>query len=159
MKSSLSAALCAALAVSSCGTVRESRLNPFNWFSSSTETETAAEQPLRRNEVADPRPLVDQVTGMTVDRAPGGAILTVTGLPARQGFWDAALVPVAAAEDEAPADTLVFDFRIARPGTATPVGTEPSRLITAGRFISEDDLKGIRTLVVRGAQNQRQSRR
>ncbi|ANB38618.1 hypothetical protein M2324_000488 [Rhodovulum sulfidophilum] len=159
MKSSLSAALCAALAVSSCGTVRESRLNPFNWFSSSTETETAAEQPLRRNEVADPRPLVDQVTGMTVDRAPGGAILTVTGLPARQGFWDAALVPAAAAEDEAPADTLVFDFRIARPGTATPVGTEPSRLITAGRFISEDDLKGIRMLVVRGAQNQRQSRR
>ncbi|PTW51835.1 MULTISPECIES: hypothetical protein [Rhodovulum] len=157
MKSSLSAVLCAALALSACGTVRESRINPFNWFRSSTEAETTETQ-VRTAKDEDPRALVDQVVEMSIDRAPGGAIVTATGLPVRQGFWNAELVRVESDAD-APTDTLVYDFRIASPGTATPVGTEPSRLVTAARFLSDQDLEGIRTILVRGAQNQRQARR
>ncbi|GAA0293056.1 hypothetical protein [Rhodovulum strictum] len=142
--------LSTALILGGCATVRESRLNPFNWFGGATEEQSTIVAVGRQT--ADPRPLVDLVVEMGVERTPGGAIVQATGRPARQGFWNADLVRDPATPGES--GVLVYDFRLAPPGRATRVGTEPSRELTAGTFLTDQDLDGVRAIVVRGAQNQ-----
>lgn len=150
MRSPLLACLAAALVLGACSTVRESRLNPFNWFGGSAEESVAAAP--ARAVAADPRPLVDQVVEMSVERIPGGAIVHATGRPQRQGFWQADLVR--ARDAEAPEGVLVYEFRVAPPDRRTRLGTEPSREVTAGLFLSDQDLAQVRAIVVRGARNQ-----
>ncbi len=128
----------------SCGRIADSRFNPLNWF--------GRDRPAVVTQVAvvDPRPLVADVVSVRVDRTPEGAVLTAVGLPGRQGYWDAALVPVAA-------DTgvLAFQFRLMPPPGPTRVSTPPSREVTAGRFLSPVDLRGIREVRVMGARTAR----
>lgn len=154
MRAPLLVILSAALMLGGCGTVRESRLNPFNWFGGST-VEVVAVAP--GQVPADPRPLVDLVVEMSVDRAPGGAIVQATGRPPRQGYWKAALVRDRATPG---ADgVVVYDFRVAPPDRPTSVGTEPSREVTAAVYLTDQDLETIRAIVVRGDRNQRRSSR
>ena len=40
----------------------------------------------------DPRPLINQITDLKLERVPGGAILRATGLPPTQGYFDGALL-------------------------------------------------------------------
>lgn len=155
MRAPLLLILSAALILGGCATVRDSRLNPFNWFGGSTET-TVAVAP-GRIAVADPRPLVDLVVEMNVERTPGGAIVQATGRPPRQGYWMAELVQLPGTPGEN--GVLVYDFRVARPDGPTRVGTEPSREVTAGAFLSDQDLAAVRSIVVRGTLNQRQANR
>ncbi|MBN2905980.1 MAG: hypothetical protein JXJ18_04660 [Rhodobacteraceae bacterium] len=147
--------LTAALLLGACSTVRESRINPFNWFGGSTEERVALAPD--EAQVVDARPLVEQVTEMAVEKLPGGAIVRATGLPPRQGFWMAELV----AETDGPTEdgTLAFTFRVAPPTGTTRSGTEPSREVTAGLFLTTQDLAQVRTILVRGARNQRSARR
>jgi len=153
MRIPLLAVLSVALLAGACG----SRLNPVNWFGRSTEQQvvTAAAPGVKP---ADPRPLVDQVIDMRVEQIPGGAIVHAVGLPPYQGYWKAALV----AENDGRPDekgVLLLSFRAYQPAAPTPQGTQPSREITAGLFLSNQDLEAVRGIVVRGAQNQRTSRR
>ncbi|SMX34650.1 hypothetical protein [Actibacterium lipolyticum] len=155
MKKPLLPVLSAVLLIGACSTVSESRLNPFNWFGGSTEeTLSVSEVPAAP---VERRWLVDQVVSMQIERVPGGAIVRATGLPTEQGYWEADLV----AENNAkPQDgTLVFSFRAFPPPTVGPAGTQASREITAAVFLSDQSLANVRTIVVRGAQNQRSSRR
>jgi hypothetical protein len=151
MRSSLAVLLSASLLLAACG----SSLNPMNWFGGSTE-ELVASTP-EAQAARDPRPLVDQVTELGVDRVPGGAIVHATGLPSRQGFWNAALVAQSGGPDKS--GVLIYQFRIFPPLTTTLQGTPPSREVTAALFLSGQDLEGVRTIVVRGASNQRSARR
>ncbi len=155
MRAPLLATLALITLVSACSTVGQSRLNPFNWFGRSTEQQgTTAEVPA---EVADRRPMVDQVISLRVDKLPGGAIVHATGLPPRQGFWDTDLV---AENDGEPVNgALVYQFRIQEPAGAPPAGTQQSREVTVGRFLSDQRLEGITTIVVKAARNQRSVRR
>lgn len=153
MRTPLIAVLSVALLAGACG----SRLNPVNWFGRSTGQQVATEA-APGVKPADPRPLVDQVVEMRVERIPGGAIVHAVGLPPRQGYWKADLV----AENDGKPDAkgvLVLSFRAYEPVEPTPQGTQPSREITAGLFLSTQDLEEVRTIIVRGAQNQRTSRR
>lgn len=152
MRAPLLAVLAATLVLSACSGVRQSRLNPINWFGGSTEQRVA----VVTAEEVDPRPLVAEVTEMAVERMPGGAIVRAKGLPARQGYWDADLVADTAASADG---VLVYQFRVAPPAGRTPAGTPPSREVTAGTFLSDQDLLGVRTIVVRGTLNQRSARR
>lgn len=150
MRRSLLAALAVLLLVTACGRVRESRLNPFNWFGRSERVQKV-------EEVApdtDPRPLVDQVLSMSVEPYPGGAIVRATGLPPTQGWWNAELVarPV---ED----GVLVYEFRLTQPPEATPAGTQPSREIAVAASVSDIGLTDVREIVVQGTGNARSSRR
>ncbi|MBK5932958.1 hypothetical protein C8N32_12721 [Rhodovulum imhoffii] len=156
MKRVLIATLAATLTLSACSGVREPRLNPFTWFGRSTET-TPADSASTTPENVDPRPLVAQVLSMQVEHIPGGAILHVTGLPPSQGYWEADLVPL---NEETPEDgVLSYRFHAAPPAAPTRTGTPQSREITAGRFLSEQTLQGVRRITVIGAGNSRSSSR
>ncbi len=141
--------------LSGCDSVRESRVNPFNWFGQSQE-ETLAPRTGWRREL-DNRALVAQVSDMAVERFPGGAIIRAEGITPTQGWWDAELV---AENDGRPVDgVLTYDFRIAAPRTETRVSTPQSRSVSAAVRISDRRLEGVRMIVVRGAENARSVRR
>ena len=136
------AAAGALLALVGCG-LGQTRLNPLNWFGrdSSERIESAAAAVPTRPVSAAPMP--------------GGAIISTVGLPPTQGFWEAQLVRL---PTEAPG-TLLLEFRILPPIEPKPAGTQPSREVLAGTFISDQDLAGIRTITVQGRQNRRSIRR
>ncbi|MDT8856375.1 hypothetical protein RNZ50_15375 [Paracoccaceae bacterium Fryx2] len=152
LKAALAVTLVLSGALSGCGAVRESRLNPFNWFGRSqpeqttTLVATAAEQDLR--------PLVEQVVAMSIEPMAGGAIVRATGLPPTQGWWEAELVP-RPVED----GVLIYDFRLIPPLKPTPASTARSRQITAAAYLSDIKLDGIRQVTVQAAGNARSSRR
>ncbi|GFE64119.1 hypothetical protein [Litoreibacter roseus] len=152
MTRSLLAALSLVLVLTACGGVRESGLNPFNWFGRDRS------EPVAASDVQAPqnrRPLVSSIVGLQVDPTPEGAIIRAIGLPPTQGYWDAGLVRVPSSDPS----VLAFDFRALPPVNAQPQGTERSREILAGRAVSSDDLEGIRTIVVNGNTNRRSVRR
>ena len=149
------------LAVASCGRLSESRINPVNWFGGSAEEEVEAatvaapEGPALVD--AEGRRLVNEIVTLRVERTPAGAIVKATGLPSRQAYYDAELIPLA---DGRPIDgVLEYRFRISPPAAATPAGPPRSREIIVARFVSEQDLRGVQTIRVRGATNALVSRR
>lgn len=155
MKSSVTILLVVALTLGGCARLRESRLNPANWFGRSTAQ--AAAQTSVPGIPEDGRILVAQVTDMEIARAPGGAVVRATGLPPTQGFWDAALV---AENSGFPADgVMTYRFVVAQPIQPARVSTPQSREVTAAAYISDVRLEGVRQIVVVGAGNSRSSRR
>ncbi|MDM7930455.1 hypothetical protein [Tabrizicola sp.] len=145
----LIAVLCTAL--SGCGGMRESRLNPFNWFKKSEPRETI----VLPSEQTDPRPLVEAVLTMSVEPMPGGAIVRATGLTPTQGWWSAELVALPLNEN----GVLVYEFRLLPPITKTDVNTPRSREVEVAIYISDFKLDGVREIVVQGSGNARVSRR
>jgi hypothetical protein len=148
------AVLC--LTLGSCGAIRESRFNPLNWFgrSQSQETLTTLDG---QEALADNRALVTQVTSLTVDPLPTGAIVAAGGLPPTQGWWDAELV---AENDGDPVDgVLTLRFVVGEPPGPRRSGTPQSREVTAAYTLSNIDLQGIAEIVVVGETNSRSSRR
>lgn len=157
MRGSVLAAMAALVFLASCGT----RLNPFNWFGGST-SEPVAATTQDEAEPVDPRPLVDQVIALQVDRAPGGALVTAVGLPTVQGFHGAELVPTETGIDDRPVaedGVLTFRFVAVPPPGRRPSGTPASREISAGVFLTDQALAAVRTITVVGARNQRSARR
>lgn len=157
MRLPVSGLLILALVLAGCGRIRESRLNPFNWFGRSQPVAVATAEPAVPGKPDDPRILVAEVTEMEVARQPGGAIVRATGLPPTQGWWDAALVSENGGE---PVDgVLTYRFVVDQPREATRVSTPQSRAVTAAAYLSDIKLQGISQIVVLGAQNSRSSRR
>ena len=150
----LLAALALTMALSACGTIRDSRFNPFNWFG------TSRSEPTTLGPIAstvDNRALVAQVTQLAIERTSTGAIVRAEGLTPTQGWWDAELVPQTSLT---PIDgVVVYEFRIASPGRATRVSTAQSRSITVAANLTQAQLDTIREIVVVGAENQRRIRR
>lgn len=150
MKRTVLAALGVVLVVSGCGMIRESRLNPFNWFGRAEPRETVT-----TSAPQDQRLLVSQVLTLSVDPYSAGAIVRAKGIPPSQGWWDAELVPRPIDEN----GVLVFDFRVFPPITETPEGTPRSREITVAISLSNVKLDQVREIVVQGATNALSSRR
>lgn len=151
MKRTVLAALAAGLLLAGCGAIRESRLNPFNWFGRSEErVALPVAEP-----AADPRALAAEVLSLDIEPYPGGAIIKATARTPNQGWWDAELVARPLDEN----GVLVYDFRIFPPLTATPAGTAQSREVTVATAISDIKLDGVTEIVVRGESNARASRR
>jgi hypothetical protein len=150
MNRTVLAALSVVLVVAGCGAIRESRLNPFNWFGRAEPRETvttAAPQ--------DERLLVAQVLTLSVDPYSTGAIIRAKGIPPTQGWWEAELVARPLDEN----GVLVYDFRVFPPITNTPQGTPRSREITVATSLSNVKLDQVREIVVQGATNALSSRR
>lgn len=143
------------LVLSGCG-FGQSRLNPFNWFRSDPAEETM--EPVYLRERRDSRPLVAQVTELSVERTPGGAIIRATGLPPRQGWYDADLVNED--RDGRPINgELIYSFRARPPIGPTRVSTAQSRELTVAVFVSNTVLASTRSIRVTGALNSRAARR
>ena len=77
MKKVVMVTVLAGLTVSACGSWRESRVNPRNWFG---RAEPVQQEQLI-TDVEDPRALVPQITDLVIERTPDGAIVRATGLP------------------------------------------------------------------------------
>lgn len=152
MRLPLTAALIAVTLLGACGSMRESRLNPLNWFKKSESVQTVG---LTSERPADPRPLVQDVVSMSVEPYPGGAIIRATGLPPTQGWWDAELVARPVDEN----GVLVYEFHVFPPLGATPANLPQSREITVATSLSTIRLGGVSEIVVQGAANARSSRR
>ncbi|SFE66020.1 hypothetical protein [Roseivivax sediminis] len=173
MKTSIGVLLVSALVLTSCGTVRDSRLNPFNWFGGATSRPVTVEagsevNPLlprrssgvsifRRERSEDqvyagtPIAVIDE---LLVERRPGGAIIRATGIADRAGPFDIRLIP----DETAGGGALVYTFNaLQRPG---PRDTGPdARKATAAVWLTDNELAGISRIEVRGRQNILTSRR
>lgn len=152
MSKHLLAALSMVMIVSACATVRESRVNPFNWFGNDTEEAVTVSA---NGGIIDNRSLAPQILSLSVDAFPGGAIVRTIGLPPTQGFWDAELVEIETDDPTA----LVYEFRLLPPVAQRRQGTQRSREIIAGASVSQVKLDRIRTITVVGTQNRRTVRR
>ena len=156
MSSRLIATVLIASFLAGCGTVRESRLNPFNWFGGSQEEVGFAPEDIV--ERLDNRPLIDQVTSLRIERVQGGAIVHAVGLPPTQGHWEADLV----AENRGRPDengALVLQFKSFPAVTRTRRGSQASREVVAGTFLSDQTLASVNQITVRAERNARSSRR
>ncbi len=172
MRKTLLALLASTLLVSACGMVRDSRINPMNWFGPARSVAVESEEntnPLipkraglfakRRAEVEtyEGRPF-EQITDLTVEPVPGGAIVRATGLAARQGIYAVQLTP--ANDEELPVNgVLTYRLEGVRPDKATPQGTQPTREVIAGRRLTDQNLRGVREIRVEGQLNALVSRR
>lgn len=173
MRIPLSVILATSLVLGGCATIRDSRVNPFNWFGTSESVpieETENTNPLiprgggglfararEENAVYQGTPF-DQVTNVTVERIPGGAIIRATGLVERQGVYQVQLTPEN--DDELPVDgVLTYRLEGVRPARATPVGTRATREFTAGRQLTDQQLAVVRQIRVEGLRNAQVTRR
>lgn len=176
MRNSLSAAkpvlalALAALVLTGCGTVRESRLNPFNWFGGSREVAAVSagevnplipaneSSVLRRPEQVYAGVPIEEILELQIDRTRSGAIIVVRGLAARQGPYEVQLTPLD--EDEKPQDgVLSYSFDVIYPAGTTNVGPEQTRIVTVARSIGNQTLEETRVVRVVGARNAREVRR
>jgi hypothetical protein len=148
----LTLTLCAGLA--GCGDSSLGSLNPFNWSGGAEPVVAVTPE----GDIADPRPLVGEVTAVVAEPAPGGVIIRATGLPPTQGFWNAALLPDNPELTPDENGVLGFDFRAAPPLSAQNPGTPRTREIVTGYFLSNQKLAGIRSVTVRGERNARSIR-
>ncbi|MCA0272541.1 MAG: hypothetical protein LCH69_10810 [Proteobacteria bacterium] len=153
MTRTIAALLVAALAVTACGRIRDSKINPFNWFGGSEEEVVQVVDGVPQ----DPRPVVQEVTGLEVARQPGGAIVTATGVPPTQGWWDAALVPDG--DGSVKDGVLTYRFVVEAPLELRRTSTPQSREVTAAVYLSDIRLQGVSKIVVLGASNSRSTSR
>lgn len=174
MRISLSVLLIASLSLGACGYVRDSALNPSNWFGRSTSVpiegaDTTPVNPLiprksglfaRRGadeETYAGRPF-DEIVTLKVERVPGGAVIRATGRADRQGIYAVQLTPIT--EDETPIKgVLTYRLEGIKPERNTAVGTAPTREVTAARKLTDQELRGVRTIRVEGVRNARVARR
>ncbi|MFQ5438055.1 MAG: hypothetical protein ACE5DK_04400 [Paracoccaceae bacterium] len=137
-----------------CAGLRDSRMNPRNWFGRSKEETLTLVQTAPAE---DPSALVAEVVSLRVDRLPGGAIIHAVGLPATQGHWQAVLEPL---NGELPdKGMLIYEFRLMPPPTPEAAGTKRSREVLVGRFLSSQTLIGVRRIQVIAQKNRRTVRR
>lgn len=174
MRKSFTTVLIASLLLTGCGTVRDSRLNPFNWFGRSqpvpveqTEAETnpliprriglfgGARRQLAEQDLTTP---IATVTDLKVERVPGGAIIRATGVDGMQGPFNVELVPET--EEELPVDgVLSYTLERQRPEGPRPVGPPRTREVVVARKLTDQQLRGVRSIRVQAAQNALAARR
>jgi hypothetical protein len=148
MRKALLTALALSLTLSACARVADSRLNPFNWFGRDRSQTIEVDETLV---TADGRQLVAEISELAVDPTPNGAIIRAVGLPPTQAFWDADLVRI---ETNDPS-VVIYEFRVLPPVEPRAQSTQQSREIIAAAALSNRQLDGVRTIVVRGRSNER----
>ncbi len=173
MVKSLSILLISATVLTSCGAVRESRINPFNWFGRSEPVAVQTVQsgtvnpliPARRRNPLGLRtdntpveytaPPIAEVTELLIERRTGGAIIRATGQSDVVGPFDVRMTLDEAASGNG---TLAYTLRAFQ--TPGPRSTGPlARLVTAAVYLTDQDLAGISTIRVAGRENALASRR
>ncbi len=162
--------LVATMTLTSCGGIRDSRVNPLNWFGSAQSgpvQQTAPEEinplipdtasrglfdSLREQADIYVGTPVDQIKSLVVEAIPGGAIIRVTGVTDVLGVYDVRLTKTN--EDDVAEDgVLTYQLQGIRPARATRGGTERTRTVVAARRLSASQLAGTRVIRVEGLRN------
>jgi hypothetical protein len=180
MKRRVFLGLAAAGALAGCGGLRESRVNPRNWFgrSRSRRREAAAAadpdvNPLipqdgedtglfesirnrRKNAPYEGTP-VAEVADLVIERATGGAIVRVRGVAAQQDVHDVRLVPDSG-DGEPVGGVLGYELRAVHAPLPAGAPAQP-REVQVAAFVSDKVLENVREIRVRGLRNERVSRR
>lgn len=174
MRSIIPVLLVASMTLGGCAVVRNSVVNPANWFGRGDSV------PVSGQEAQAVNPLIPQSGGLfgsraksdapyagrpiaeiidlQIERVAGGAIVRATGRAARQGIYAVQLTP--ATEDDTPVDgVLIYRLEGIRQAGPTAVGTAPTREVTAARHITDSHLLGVRAIRVEGLENARVARR
>lgn len=154
MRRPLMAALLLGVTLAGCATVRDSRINPFNWFDRSERAEAVANAPAAPGTAFVQ---VAEVTSLTVEPTNSGAIVKATGLPPTQGWWDGDLIPEPSDDPSA----LVFRFVLKAPPDVAQrrISTPQSREVTVATQLSRHKLQGVSRITVTGAGNARTTAR
>lgn len=134
-------------------------LNPLTWFDvfSSDKGLVALTPDGGWPDDADRRIAVSQVTALKIERTTAGAIIHATGLPPRLGYWDAELVAQNNGEPEN--GVITYVFRIAEPRWNQGQGSQYQRTVEVAQFLSNVELKNIRSIKVLGERNAMTARR
>lgn len=173
MHKSLTVLLTAGVLLSSCGW-SDSRVNPRNWFGGSTEipvqTEAEADAvnpliPAKKKSIlsSKEKPVIigdpiASIAQLRVERTASGAIIHATGIGAREGAYNARLVPDNA-DETAENGVLSYTFRVFYPQNTTAFGTERTRRVDVARSVSSQTMAGVRSIRVSGVENARESKR
>lgn len=170
MRKTVSVLLVSTLILAACGGIRNSRVNPFNWFGRGEPAPVAASTeatnpliPTRQGLFSSNRERpyagqpIDTVSDLTIERVPGGAIIRATGVAAVQGVYDVRLIP-GNEDDEAVDGVLTYSLQGLRRG-GTVQGAPATREVTVARKVTNQTLSGARTIRVEAARNALQSRR
>ena len=173
MRTSVSALLISTLVLTGCGSVRDSSLNPFNWFGGSSSEAPAPQvendNPLipentglfarsrERAAIYTGEP-IDTISNLVIERVPGGAIIRATGIASVQGVYDVRLTP---ALDDEQSEDGVLSYRLEgiRPDEISQTGRPATREVTAARKVTDQTLSGVRSIRVEGVTNAQVSRR
>lgn len=153
MRAGLVAVAAAAMMVAGCATVRDSRVNPLNWFGSSQER--AIVEAVEKTGRTDGRVRVQELTELHIERATGGVIVRAKGVPLTQGRYHAELSQIPGGDE----GELAFEFLIKEPEAEQRASTPISREITVATFVNNYRLETARTITVRAASNARSSNR
>ena len=173
MRTFLTILVISSMVLSGCSRLRDSRLNPGNWFGKSAPRavatapggQSAEANPLipvrtsiRRR---DKREIylgtpVDRITNVSVERTTAGAIVRVTAVSLQQGAYD---VRLTSDTDGDPVDGVLTFRMMALQPTNEPQGLPRQRTVHAARFVSHNDLATTRIIRVVGARNEHTTRR
>lgn len=153
MRKPLLAMLVGLMVLGACSRMRDSRVNPMNWFGRAAAVEMAPQATPQTPQ--DARPLVAQVLSLQVEAMQTGAIVRATGLPPTQGHWDAELV----ARDLDENGVQIYDFRLLPPVIPMAVSTQRSREVVVAVALSNTQLAKISRITVQGAANALSSQR
>lgn len=164
------------LTVSACGVIRDSRVNPFNWFGRSQSEDIrpdprAATNPLipvnergglfssvrEETEAYFGQP-VDQITDLVIERVPGGAIVRASGISDFDGPYGVRLTPTSE-DGEAVDGVMTYRLEAERPRRTGRVTSQRVRTVTAAARLSDQELAQISTIRVEGARNAQSTRR
>ncbi|WP_299147555.1 hypothetical protein [uncultured Tateyamaria sp.] len=168
----------ALIALTACGAVRDSRVNPFNWFGQSRS------QPVQRSEEPkEVNPLIpvdrgpglfaslrrgneeyfgtpiDQVSELVIERVPGGAIVRATAIADVDNVYDVRLIP---ANDDLEPDedgVLVYQVEGVHPEDRRRTTTQRQRTFVVADRITDRKLADIRSIRVEGGRNAQSSAR
>ena len=152
--------LCAAITLTSCARVMDSRLNPLNWSNQSTSAPLSGKTDRRplvpinsETRVIDKRSTIQKVTAIAIEKVPNGAIIRATGVARMQGHFNAQLIPI---NNEFGILTLVF---LIEKIVSTEKSSVSSRQITVAKVLKYSELENIHTIRIQSATNQKSKSR
>ncbi|WP_299281951.1 hypothetical protein [uncultured Tateyamaria sp.] len=167
----------ALIALTACATVRDSRVNPANWFGRNEP------QPVRRSEEPkEVNPLmpvdrgpglfaslrasdeyfgtpIDQVSELVIERVPGGAIVRATAIADIDDVYDVRLIPE---NDDLEPDedgVLVYQVQGVHPLERRRTTSQRQRTFVVADRITDRKLADIRSIRVEGERNAQSSAR
>ena len=164
MRTFVAVLVISSMVLSGCSRLRDSRLNPGNWFGGGSSPQPVAATPAEVNplipqqtriRLRDRKKIytgtpVDQVTAISLEPTTSGAIVKVTGVSLQQGAYDVRLT----SEDGEPVNGVLTYRLLAEQPRDTPQGSPRQRTVQAGEFLTNSVLAATQTIRVIGARNE-----